>query len=599
MDLETPAPFRSARRAYLAYIALATASVLTLLSVVYVNIRLEAELDHARRWESIWSERLQGYRELNVLLGKINAPGNNVFVSRSFERERQATHAATEAFDRIAKNVRASLEDYPSGDDRRALLAALSALIKDAHYMKRTGLRAIDALERGNASEAGSFMTLMDLTFAGSRETIAESSERLESALKEELQQAAQRGARLQRYGMVIAVLAFILTAGAVWQAHRTTVSIEATALANERRRAQLASLIENANDAIVVADSQQNIVLFNHASESLFDYTAAQVLGKPLTLLIPERFEAVHAHHEHMAGDRRYDTRRVGHDGSIFARRADGTETPIEASISLVEGQSGTLMTLILRDITAEQRAHEQLQAMLRMQSEFVSFASHQLRTPLSGIKWVLELAVQEPGLPEEALSFMRDAQTATERLIGLVNDLLNTSRLERGRLELAPQRTDLAGLTESVFGELRALSSQKRLRVGLHLGPEIPAGWLDPQMTRQVILNLLSNAMKYTPEGGSVIVRLAREGESLRWSVTDTGVGVPQHEQGRLFEKFYRAENVRVMETEGTGLGLYMVRLIVERSGGTTGFTSQEGVGSTFYFSVPAYQEAGSVAA
>lgn len=233
--------------------------------------------------------------------------------------------------------------------------------------------------------------------------------------------------------------------------------------------------------------------------------------------------------------------------------------------------------------------RAEAELTSALQMKSDFVSFATHQLRTPLAGIKWSLELAAQEENLSEETASFIQDGRDSAQRLIGMVNDLLDVSRLESGKLKLAPKETSLAELTQGVLKDV----SHQIEKQGHHLsvsGMEgIPTVLVDPQLFRQVILNMVSNAIKYTPSGGKIDINMGRENSLVRWAITDTGIGIPKANQAHLFEKFYRAENVYKIETEGTGLGLHLVKMIVDKSGGRIWCESEENKGSTFQFTLP----------
>ncbi len=241
-----------------------------------------------------------------------------------------------------------------------------------------------------------------------------------------------------------------------------------------------------------------------------------------------------------------------------------------------------------VVSDITERKKAE-------KMKSDFVSFVSHQLRTPLSGIKWMLELAMNEAENPEEAQSFLQDARTSTERLIRLVNDLLDTSRLERGKLQINMQPVCIRAITQDVIAEIAPLMQEKDQVLSMQIPGDLPDVYADAQMLRQAVLNLVSNAMKYTPRGGRIEIAALSEESYLRWEIKDSGIGIPQTDLGKLFEKFYRAENAVAVETEGTGLGLYLVRLIVEQFGGKVWCTSEERVGSTFGFTLPlAMQEA-----
>jgi PAS domain S-box-containing protein len=248
------------------------------------------------------------------------------------------------------------------------------------------------------------------------------------------------------------------------------------------------------------------------------------------------------------------------------------------------IRNKKGKPVRLIgaVSDITERKRAEQ-------MKSDFVSFVTHQLRTPLSGVKWMLELAMDATDNPEEMLSFVQDARISTERLIRLVNDLLDTSRLERGRLEIVRQYIDVADLTQNVVRELTPLLTEKEERLTVRADDALPQPYVDMQLLRQAVMNLISNAMKYSPAKGEIGIHITCDHECLRWEIRDSGIGIPKADLGKLFQKFYRAGNAVAVETEGTGLGLYLVRLIVERFGGKIWCESEEGKGSTFTFTLP----------
>jgi signal transduction histidine kinase len=239
--------------------------------------------------------------------------------------------------------------------------------------------------------------------------------------------------------------------------------------------------------------------------------------------------------------------------------------------------------------DTTLQRQAREQLQAAIKMQADFVSFASHQLRTPLTGIKWMLELALAEPDGSGDVRGFVSDSLEASERLIGLVNDLLSISRLEGGRFIASPALCDLGELTSQVVTDLHPVAFKQEHALSFY-GLDEPSPVLaDVQLIRQVLQNLLSNAIKYTPRGGRIWIAIDPGDAEIRWSVTDTGIGVPEAARPRLFEKFFRADNVTTVETEGTGLGLYMVRLIVERAQGRIEYEPAKDGGSRFVLTLP----------
>jgi len=239
--------------------------------------------------------------------------------------------------------------------------------------------------------------------------------------------------------------------------------------------------------------------------------------------------------------------------------------------------------------DVTERRRAHEQFEAAMKMQADFVNFASHQLRTPLTGIKWMLELAMGEADGSPDMRGFVADSLDASERLIVLVNDLLSVSRLEGGRMAGTPARCNLARLMQDVLADSQPVvrkSGHQLTARGLDTEHAVMG---DAQLLRQVLQNLVSNAIKYTPHGGRIEVEITSDGAEVRCAVTDTGIGVPDAARPRLFEKFFRAENVSTVETEGTGLGLYIVRLIVERAHGRIWFEPADTGGSRFLIALP----------
>lgn len=278
--------------------------------------------------------------------------------------------------------------------------------------------------------------------------------------------------------------------------------------------------------------------------------------------------------------------------------RRKDGTPLHIVLHGRRLRhaGAAGALFEVMAEDVTAGRRAERETAAARKLQSDFVSFVSHQLRTPLTGIRWMLELAQQTPELPAEAASCLADARQSAERLVALIADLLNVAHCEAGKTRWSPAAVDLAVLTASLIRELRPQIEQKEHRLHCHPAGGLPRVLADENLLRQVMLNLLSNAIKYTPVGGDIEVRIQIRGREAVWSVRDNGIGVPPEAQGRLFEKFYRAENAFALETEGTGLGLYWVRRILQQAGGRVWWESaaagagpRSAPGSVFSFALP----------
>nr|PYM69479.1 MAG: hypothetical protein DME03_22470 [Candidatus Rokubacteria bacterium] len=363
-----------------------------------------------------------------------------------------------------------------------------------------------------------------------------------------------------------------------------------ATALENaglyeetQTQRVRLAQIFDSTSDGIVLVSRTGEIQAANRQAGELLNFDADRVIGTRMADVLANArsslpdYDRVFEDLAALLGDP-----DRGGEGEVELRRTGHT---VHWTAQPTRDAAGSIvgLTLTLSDVTLERQASQ-------MKTDFVSFVTHQLRTPLAGIKWMLELAAQTPEMAGEAGSYVADARAAAERLIGLVNDLLDISRLESGKLSMTLQPTSLSKLTKGVLDDLAPLIREKghQLTVtGAGDATEVPA---DPQLLRQVILNLTSNAIKYTPAGGVISIALGRAaGATARWTITDSGIGIPEGGVARLFEKFYRADNAHTVETEGTGLGLYLVRLIIEKLDGQVWCESQEGRGSTFILTLP----------
>lgn len=353
-----------------------------------------------------------------------------------------------------------------------------------------------------------------------------------------------------------------------------------------KKEKDKLATVLESIGDGVFVLDEQQRILIVNETTEQISGFSRDELVGQHYFEKLKFVFEKDHT--ENIAFiDRVYrEGIKTDMTNHTLLLTKGGGQVSVADSAAPLKNESGVVIgvVVVFRDVSEERKVE-------RMKDEFISLASHQLRTPLTAAKWVsARLLKPKTGpLNEEQSEMVQDIQESMDRLIVLVNDLLDISRIESGRIEVEPTQLNVTSLVESVTKELASLFEQKDQSLGLEMGSNIPEITSDPKLVRQVILNLLTNASKYTPEKGKVTVGMEAGEGSIILRVSDTGVGIPLNQQEHIYERFFRASNVTQDGNEGTGLGLYLVKQVTDLLGGQVRFESAEGKGTTFWVTLP----------
>jgi len=224
-------------------------------------------------------------------------------------------------------------------------------------------------------------------------------------------------------------------------------------------------------------------------------------------------------------------------------------------------------------------------------MKSEFINIVSHHLRSPLNNIKWTFEiLTSKELEVPTEKVEeYMGNVEENIARMVELIDDLLIVSKIEQGRVPISKKEVFLENLIKDLIERYRIFSEASGIELNLYFQEQTSQVFTDPSLIKLVVENLIDNAIRYTKGPGKVEIKLAREDKRVLFSIKDTGVGIPQKDKKYIFQKFFRAENVLKERTRGSGLGLYVCKSIIENLGGRIWFKSEEGKGTTFYFTLP----------
>ena len=251
------------------------------------------------------------------------------------------------------------------------------------------------------------------------------------------------------------------------------------------------------------------------------------------------------------------------------------------------------TIKMLIQRDIQFRQ-INERLEAMDREKSQFISIAAHQLRTPLTAIKWLTQILQKDtqknPHNPQKEQ--INKLNEIVQKVVNLVGDILNVSRIEEGRFGLKYSKASLGSLLKDILKTVEVSARSRKITIKKNIGPKLPESEFDPEKMHLALANIIDNAIKYTPTKGTVNIKATKKDSQITITMSDTGIGIPKEDHGRLFDKFYRGNNALKQETEGTGLGLFITHNIIKAHSGTINFDSRKGVGTTFTITLPITQ-------
>ncbi len=351
-----------------------------------------------------------------------------------------------------------------------------------------------------------------------------------------------------------------------------------------EEEKDKTQAIISNFSDGLLIFDKKNILNFVNPRAEKLFDLKSEEIIGKKINDLKNE--PKIEKLIEILTQSLDFDITNNKPDSDFRREIKNNKDLTIEVTTIPIfnEGKKTTILA-VLHDITREKMIEA-------MKSEFVSIAAHQLRTPLSAIKWTMRMLLDGDlgDLNEEQMKLAEKAYLSNDRMVRLVNDLLNVSRIEEGRYLYKPSHISFSEVVDPILDTYK--EEIKRRNIDFQINKpdgKLPLVAVDVEKITLVIQNLLDNAMKYTQPKGEIIFSAESNEKEIKISVKDSGVGIPKEQHNRIFSKFFRAGNVVRMETEGSGLGLFICKNIVNVHGGKIWFDSEEKKGSVFYFTLP----------
>lgn len=356
-------------------------------------------------------------------------------------------------------------------------------------------------------------------------------------------------------------------------------------------------SLLEAAPDAMVVADHRGQIVLVNAQAENLFGYAREDLLGQHIEILVPQRFRGTHAgHRQHYQEAPR--VRPMGAGLDLYGLRKNGSEFPVEISLSPIKIRGETYVSSAIRDITArkqiEKALHDknvELRNANLAKDRFLAGMSHELRTPLNAIiGFTGTLLMKLPGpLTEEQERQLQIVDSSARHLLSLINDILDVAKIESGKVSVNPEPISVQQVVEEVADSLRAMAEEKRLKFDVEVPPDPVIAVTDRRALQQILLNLANNAIKYT-EAGSIKIELeAPQDGQIVIGVRDTGIGIRAEDRARLFQAFEQLDASSTRRFQGVGLGLHLSQRLATMISATLDCESTYNEGSTFTLTLP----------
>ncbi len=605
-------PAQSPKWRYI-YFLLAAFDLVTVCAGLYLNHRIMGIYLASVEVNRVWADRVAAYSHLGELATDVDAPGNDVFDNRDVAKESAEMRAAVVAFDRDLAERRRELHTNLAPVVAAPLFAHLDAIVVAKTEMTNEAERIFQYFREARPDLAGERMATMDHKYANLNAALLELRRVVGKIQEQNFQKQTAAAAELQRFEYVIGLSIVLMVAGATYYGHKIGQQMQTDAEEKQKHfnllmaaEARTRIILDTAADGIVTFDREGRVESFNKAAERLFGYGPGEAIGADIRAMIPALTACLEPQPGGAAGAAPANVL----SGEGTGQRRDGAVFPLELSVTEISIGSVPIYNGIVRDITDRRRAEEALrvaaaaQAANRAKSQFLANVSHEVRTPLSGVLGMTEMLL-DTGLTPVQRRLAETVRRSGESLLQIIDEILDFSRIEAGKLKMESIDFNPWDLSEEVTRLMADGAAKKGLELFCHVADDVPHALRGaPSRLRQVLTNLIGNAVKFT-DRGEIVVAVTRQelpttaaaaagaasgagATLLRFSVTDTGIGISPPMQERLFNAFTQVDASPTRRYGGTGLGLAISKELVERMGGEIGVRSTLGAGAEFWFTV-----------
>ncbi|MBV1877728.1 MAG: response regulator [Pseudomonadales bacterium] len=591
-------------RWHLIYFVLAAFDVITVIATLYLSSMILDIYISSVDKSSLWASRAGDISDLSLILVKVNTPGNDVFESQDPVQENIRLGQHNDAFKLLYHKITNDLDRLEDATLSKQLKNQIASVNTSKDQIIDQARQVFELYQTNNRIQAGNHMAIMDRHFAKSSTQLAGVNKIIRDKQKSILRHEITKAKKLKEYEYIIVGMIFLMIICVLGYGHFLAKKMRATESWVSDLLAQNEGVIDTAGDGIIVIDDHGIIEAFNSASERIFGYKKAELLGKNCMVLMSPIDRQQHNNYL----SRYFKTGQTSVFGSgreVLGKKKDNSVFPLHLNVNemIVGINHQTKFVGSLRDLTTQKLLEQNLvaakdsaeQAALA-KSEFLATMSHEIRTPMNGVIGMLGLLLKT-NLDKDQQRKTDLAKTSAETLLTIINDILDFSKIEAGKLEIENLDFNILNCIADFVDAMSMSAHKKSIELIVNCS-EISLPWVngDPGRLRQILTNLVSNAIKFTPAGEIIIHASLTQGSGnqqiFTCTVTDTGVGIPREKIPHLFEKFSQEDTSTTRKYGGTGLGLAIVKQLCELMNGDIKATSEPGQGSCFEFNVSLQQ-------